>query len=172
MNFVLYFLLIFNFESQAYSSSDLKEMLSCEIGTDVPIKKQSALTKYLLNVETLRELERQKFKHLSQYKLFLEEMIQLNGIKIAAGKSRLSEETRALFTLNLFIDFMKEEGFLNPVSVCQCAQAIGQSKVDKKPEVSSKNLEHAQIHEWFASCIKKQFVPTMYNNPELEDKYN
>ncbi len=148
--------------------ADLKEKIPCQ---PTSLRGQASLLRELVGGDTLSALKNQKFKHLSQYSLFIAEFQQLSTIRAAVKGPGPGEEERAKDTIRLFSEFAKEDGFFDPDKVCTCAASEGTRELDAKPTGSNFAVTPELVHKWFATCIARQFVPTMYKNPELEDKY-
>lgn len=144
------FILLFTVLAQAQSPASL----ACEkLGTAEDIRGQGQILQNIVGFDSSSELKNQKFKHLTQYSLFLNELKSYLAVKALARGTRLPQEQEAGLVVQTSLQFMKDEGFLNPKSVCECAKGNAQMTVSSR----------------FAKCIVQQFKPTMYNDPETYD---
>jgi hypothetical protein len=159
--------LIFTIQANADWKKDLSAQISCQIEqADSPesLRKQYQLLNFMVGGDTLTALKKQKFKHLTQYNLFINEFQQLSLIQASAKGQQISGQIQKL------VNFMNAEGFLDPIKVCNCAYSEAEHVMSSKKAPVVVNSEG--VREWFAKCITKQFIPTMYNSKNLEDKYN
>jgi hypothetical protein len=180
---LILFLAVANPVSIVYADGwkvELDKKLNCQaLESRISARQQADVIKHIVGFSTKQELKKLRFKHLSQYSRFLQEHSALSTARSVAKGLRLTGDELIFSTTQSLLEFMHKEGFLNPKRVCSCARSEAEKYLSTAPPgangatatVAAK-VNAEQISAWFAACIAKYFVPTMYDIPELEDRYS